>query len=273
MSPPPTAVARDRALCGAKKRSAEGGLCTRPAGWGTDHSGVGRCKFHGGRNPVRHGRYSVIQRPRIAALVKEFEADPTPLDTLPEIHVVRALLADGIERYDEITEATLAWHASYAAGMRPLHPTLVDALEVVLDELEALAGPFTAPKSKVEPEPQPHGGWLKRTRLDEIEDAETGDAVATAVARTRLLLEALRTPADLKPRVMPDLTDLHTLAESATRMVERVQKAKSAMYITRRDFFRVMGEMGRVVELSNGVADPDARLDAIRDGWKAVRLG
>lgn len=36
--------------CGAKKRQGEG-TCTRPAGWGTDHPGVGTCKLHGGATP------------------------------------------------------------------------------------------------------------------------------------------------------------------------------------------------------------------------------
>lgn len=35
------------AYCGARKRQGEG-TCKRPAGWGTDHFGVGRCKLHGG---------------------------------------------------------------------------------------------------------------------------------------------------------------------------------------------------------------------------------
>lgn len=38
----------ERALCGAAKRQGSG-TCTQPAGWGTDHVGVGRCKLHGGR--------------------------------------------------------------------------------------------------------------------------------------------------------------------------------------------------------------------------------
>lgn len=41
-------------LCGAKKRTGEG-TCTRPAGWGTDHVGTGRCKLHGGCTP-RHSK-------------------------------------------------------------------------------------------------------------------------------------------------------------------------------------------------------------------------
>jgi hypothetical protein len=36
--------------CGAKARS--GNPCGRPAGWGTPHPGVGRCKMHGGSTPT-----------------------------------------------------------------------------------------------------------------------------------------------------------------------------------------------------------------------------
>src|SRR5690349_4926946 len=40
---------RDKNLCGGKRRGEGAGkLCTRPAGWGTDHAGTGKCKLHGG---------------------------------------------------------------------------------------------------------------------------------------------------------------------------------------------------------------------------------
>lgn len=38
---------RDKPKCEAKRRGGDG-LCQRPAGWGTDHPGIGRCKLHGG---------------------------------------------------------------------------------------------------------------------------------------------------------------------------------------------------------------------------------
>lgn len=41
---------RDKRFCGGKKRQGEG-TCTRPAGWGTDHAGFGKCKLHGGCAP------------------------------------------------------------------------------------------------------------------------------------------------------------------------------------------------------------------------------
>jgi hypothetical protein len=36
--------------CGAKKR--QGGLCSMPAGWGTNHVGVGHCRQHSGNTPT-----------------------------------------------------------------------------------------------------------------------------------------------------------------------------------------------------------------------------
>jgi hypothetical protein len=48
----------DRALCGAKNRL--GGACQQVAGMGTKHLGSGRCKYHGGATPTKHGIYSKI---------------------------------------------------------------------------------------------------------------------------------------------------------------------------------------------------------------------
>lgn len=43
------------AICGARKRQSEG-VCRRPAGWGTDHPGVGLCKLHGGNTRAHRER-------------------------------------------------------------------------------------------------------------------------------------------------------------------------------------------------------------------------
>lgn len=45
-------------LCGAKKKNGE--LCRAFAGQGTNHSGSGKCKFHGGSTP-NHGKRAVTQ--------------------------------------------------------------------------------------------------------------------------------------------------------------------------------------------------------------------
>lgn len=53
----------DSSKCGGKRRGAdsEGKLCTRPAGWGTEHAGTGRCKLHGGstRSHTTAGRVAL----------------------------------------------------------------------------------------------------------------------------------------------------------------------------------------------------------------------
>jgi hypothetical protein len=64
--------------CGAKKRQGEG-TCTRPAGWGTDHPGVGRCKLHGGSTPSQKRKAEVEIIRRAAAslgIVPDEHVDP-----------------------------------------------------------------------------------------------------------------------------------------------------------------------------------------------------
>lgn len=63
-------------LCGAKKRQGEG-TCGRPAGWGTNHLGVGPCKLHGG-NTRAHNRAAA---PAVARQLGA-EVDMEPIDAL-----------------------------------------------------------------------------------------------------------------------------------------------------------------------------------------------
>ena len=90
----------DKPKCGRKKKQGPG-HCARPAGWGTDHPGEGPCKLHGGKTPVKTGCYSKIQRKRLRELIEEFLNDPDPFNLLPEVALLRALVLDYIERYDE----------------------------------------------------------------------------------------------------------------------------------------------------------------------------
>lgn len=87
--------------CGARTRGDDAiyDQCARPAGWGTDHPGAGRCKLHGGsRNP---GRYSPLWRGRMQEIARAaLEADPDsdPLDLLAELEVQRVILATLIDQ-------------------------------------------------------------------------------------------------------------------------------------------------------------------------------
>jgi len=183
-------------LCGAMRRRMPL-PCTRPAGWATDHPGLGRCKFHGGNNKITHGRYAKIKREELRELIEQFAADPDPLNILPELHLVRALMVDYLNRYDQWREALTAWHESYLAG---------------------------------EPE-------------------------------------------KAKPRQILDISDAHRLAAEATKMVERIERIRSADAISRADLYRVMGEMGRIVEavLELYRVDPKAG-EEIKRAWLAIRV-
>lgn len=118
--------------CGAKARST-GSPCRRPAGWGTDHNGQGRCRLHGGASPVRHGTYSTVTRRRLGDLIRQHEEHPDSLHLHAELALLRALVEDYIERYDENAKALQAWQRS--GGEAPQRPKqvldLLDAAQVI----------------------------------------------------------------------------------------------------------------------------------------------
>lgn len=113
--------------------------CRARAGKGTDHPGRGRCKHHGGSTPIKSGRYSTIERPRIRELIKEFEEDPDPLDLRPELDALRALFQDYVERYDEFAEALLAWHNSWESEDRPKKPRQIMDVATAHKVLDTIA--------------------------------------------------------------------------------------------------------------------------------------
>lgn len=103
--------------CGGKLRNKDA-HCKNVAGKKTSHLGTGRCWLHGAADgagaPIKHGRYSKVKSPRLQELIKEFEKDPDPLNLLPEVQLLRALILDYIERYDEYAPALIAWYASFS---------------------------------------------------------------------------------------------------------------------------------------------------------------
>lgn len=118
--------------CPARRSPKQGGgPCNRYAGWGTDHPGQGTCRSHGGLTPVKHGRYSTITRPRLAELIARFEADPDPMNLLPEVVLLRALILDYIERYDAFTASLIAWHESYVDREKTPNPKPTQVVDIL----------------------------------------------------------------------------------------------------------------------------------------------
>lgn len=88
--PPVTPETRIRKtpICGANRtgRSSSGpGICCMPAGWGTEHPGVGACKLHGGATST-HNKAAVINHARQQAVIYgapiEIDSDTAVLQEL-----------------------------------------------------------------------------------------------------------------------------------------------------------------------------------------------
>lgn len=67
--------------CGANRTKREG-WCHLRAGWGTDHVGSGRCRFHGGLTPrgpasphFKHGRYSKYMKESLAEIMDQLREE------------------------------------------------------------------------------------------------------------------------------------------------------------------------------------------------------
>lgn len=99
-------------ICGTIGRR-NGEPCRHPAGFRTDHPGTGRCWLHGGRSLARTGRYSAVERPRVQELLHDFHQDPDPMNLMPEALLLRALLLDFIERFDDQDRALMRWNLSF----------------------------------------------------------------------------------------------------------------------------------------------------------------
>lgn len=70
--------------CGSKLSKGKPGSCTRPAGWGTDHPGIGACKLHGGSTPS-HKTAAVKEQARRDVALFAARRDIDPGDALLEL--------------------------------------------------------------------------------------------------------------------------------------------------------------------------------------------
>lgn len=88
--------------CNARTRS--GGYCKNRAGYGTDHVGVGRCKFHGGSTPVKHALYSryrdALLGRGLGEVFDQLVNDPELKDLRQEAALLRALVIGRLKRED-----------------------------------------------------------------------------------------------------------------------------------------------------------------------------
>lgn len=206
------------------------------------------CRMHGagslakpGGRPPTHGRYSKLKQEELRSLIESHLRDPNPLDVFPELAAARALFQDFIERYDEHSEALIAWHQSYQAGQRPIDPKKAEALLSVLDDFEEL-----------------------RASEDDLTERQQKD-----LKLAREYIESMREPSASKPIQILDISDAYKILSEVTKIVERIEKVRAANAISRPDLARILAEMARVVST---YLEDELMLEKIKNGWLGIKF-
>lgn len=85
--------------CGAKTRAGGGHPCGRSAGHGTNHLGMGRCKYHGGATPTKHGLYSKVMPTVYKEACKHVLVNADPESLREHIALIDSvILPEGLKR-------------------------------------------------------------------------------------------------------------------------------------------------------------------------------
>lgn len=136
---------RDKALCGGKKRQGEG-TCARPAGWGTDHVGAGRCKLHGGCAPSgrKAGSLKLVEQ-QARQLFGKVVPDIVPVDNplaayaafAGEVMAWKQLMASLLEDLS-IVAVTSEFQGEQIAGAVQLYERAMDRANTVLSSYARL---------------------------------------------------------------------------------------------------------------------------------------
>lgn len=113
--------------------------CGLPAGWGTDHTGVGACKLHGGKGgrPIEHGIYSDVVRPEDQALLDALEDISTAkkLDETLNLQVMKLRRAVAMTENPDAEQDFWGMFETLvesAASEEELNPALVSELAGML---------------------------------------------------------------------------------------------------------------------------------------------
>lgn len=223
--------------------------CKIRAGAGTDHKGSGRCKSHGGNSAVTSGRYSKIARPSIREKLEQFEADTDPLNLLPEVQLLRALILDFVNRYDESTGALIAWHDSFSSDYNDAMKEWHKSTKPVFDRYQELCVQALEQPQEFEELPKPP------------------------------TLPSLPVPGASggRPRQVIDILSAGKFVGEVGKMVERIEKQRQQGVIKLETLDRVLEQLGvEVVKAAQQhVSDNTTRsllLETIEQAWGDIRL-
>lgn len=236
--------ARMTGPCGHPTRNsaARDGICRNPAGFRTDHFGEGYCFLHGGGagTEMTHGRYSTLYDTPIGKALALHEQDPDPLNMMSDLAAARAIFENFVMEYTERSAQLEAWFESYT-GYK-LTPERIQALDYILHDYNSLAP--EAERSAITQEMY----TIARKFVDKI-------------------LPMVNKPP--RPHTIIDISDAMRHLDTISKMVQRIEETRARNAISQKDFFRVMSEMGRVVNFY--VADEKVK-EAIHREWLSIKI-
>ena len=177
---------RDRPLCGGKKRQGEG-TCTRPAGWGTNHAGAGRCKLHGGCAPSgrKAGALKLVEQPAIE-LFGRIVPDLVPVD-------------NPLAAYADFAGEVMRWKLIMAAQLEDLSSVAVTS-EFQGEQVAAAVQLYERAMDRVNTVLSSYARLRIDDRLAAI-SKQQADTVMRAIEAVIMLLGADRDQADEARRV------------------------------------------------------------------------
>lgn len=104
-----TGYGHGKPKCGAKLSKGKPGTCRRPAGWGTEHVGIGACKLHGGKTSS-HIKAAKTEQARRDVELFAARRDIRPAEALLELVQWTAGEVDYWRaRVREVDEDDLTW--------------------------------------------------------------------------------------------------------------------------------------------------------------------
>jgi len=106
-------------ICGAHSRTT-GKPCQNVAGKGTDHLGQGRCRYHGGATPIKHGLYSKVCRGRFGQRIAEIASRTDLLDLNEELALLKAVQQQLILEHQSLVDGIRLWHRSTSPAFKIL---------------------------------------------------------------------------------------------------------------------------------------------------------
>ena len=142
--PTPGMTGHGAALCGAQRRQRDG-TCQHEAGWGTDHPGIGACKFHGGSTPNHRTAAALVatDAEARATLARLGEPEPLgdPVEELlrlgAEVRAWQAILREMLARHRSLSTTDVANIERERAVVR-LYGEALDRAHRVLADLSRL---------------------------------------------------------------------------------------------------------------------------------------